>query len=71
MTYTYDAKSGNQREIAPGVKLRTLWGEKIMMSLVEIAPNSRVPMHEHPHEQAGMVLEGEFDFTIGGETTRV
>jgi quercetin dioxygenase-like cupin family protein len=48
-----------------------MWGEKIMMSLVEIAPNSQVPMHAHPHEQAGMVLEGEFDFTIGGETTRM
>ena len=71
MTYTYDAEAMNQRDLAPGVKLRTLWGEKIMMSLVELAPNSQVPMHDHPHEQAGMVLEGEFDFTIGGETTRM
>jgi|TARA_Y100000780_G_C13600831_1_gene384539 quercetin dioxygenase-like cupin family protein len=46
-----------------------MWGEKIMMSRVEIAANAVVPMHSHPHEQAGMVLEGEFDFTIGGETT--
>jgi len=28
-------------------------------------------MHSHPHEQAGVVLEGEFDLTIGGETRRV
>ena len=71
MTYTYDAEAMNHRDLAPGVKLRTLWGEKIMLSLVELAPNSQVPMHAHPHEQAGMVLEGEFDFTIGGETTRM
>jgi quercetin dioxygenase-like cupin family protein len=71
LTYTYDAEAANQRDLAPGVKLRTLWGEKIMLSLVELAPNSQVPMHDHPHEQAGMVLEGEFDFTIGGETTRM
>ena len=69
MTYTYDASEGNRRELAPGVILRTMWGEKIMMSRVEIAANAVVPMHSHPHEQAGMVLEGEFDFTIGGETT--
>ena len=69
MTYTYDAEAVKQRDLAPGVKLRTMWGEKIMMSLVDIEPNSRVPMHSHPHEQAGMVLEGEFVFTIGGETT--
>ena len=71
MTYTYNPDDINRRELAPGVFLRTMWGEKIMMSLVEISPNSEVPMHEHPHEQAGMVLEGEFDFTIGGVTTRV
>ncbi len=71
MTYIHSAESANQRELAPGVKLRTMWGEKIMMSLVELAPNSGVPTHSHPNEQAGMVLEGEFDFTIGGETTRL
>jgi quercetin dioxygenase-like cupin family protein len=48
-----------------------MWGEKIMMSVVEIAANAVLPPHRHPHEQAGMVLEGEFDFTIGGETTTV
>ena len=71
MTYTYNPDDIIRRELAPGVFLRTMWGEKIMMSLVEISPNSEVPMHEHPHEQAGMVLEGEFDFTIGGVTTKV
>ena len=71
MTYTYNPDDINRRELASGVFLRTMWGEKIMMSLVEISPNSEVPMHEHPHEQAGMVLEGEFDFTIGGVTSRV
>ena len=71
MTYTYDPNDVKQRELAPGVMLRTMWGEKVMLSVVEIDANSVVPMHEHPHEQAGMVLEGEFDFTIGGVTTRV
>ena len=71
MSYTYNPDEINRRELAPGVFLRTMWGEKIMMSVVEITANSEVPMHQHPHEQAGMVLEGEFDFTIGGVTTRV
>ena len=71
MGYTYNTDEINRRELAPGVFLRTMWGEKIMMSVVEITANSEVPMHQHPHEQAGMVLEGEFDFTIGGVTTRV
>ena len=71
MTYTYDPDEVKRRELAPGVFLRTMWGDKIMLSVVEIEANSEVPMHQHPHEQAGMVLEGEFDFTIGGVTTRV
>lgn len=69
--YAPSFENAKRRELAPGVSLRTLWGEKIMMSLVEIDANAQVPMHAHPHEQAGMVLEGEFDFTIGGATTRL
>ncbi len=71
MTYTFDPEGIERRELAPGVHLRTMWGEKVMLSIVEIAANSEVPMHSHPHEQAGMVLEGEFDFAIGGVTSRV
>lgn len=71
MTYIHDASEVSRRELAPGIVLRTMWGEKIMMSMVEIAPNAVLPPHSHPHEQAGMVLQGEFEFTIGGETTRV
>ncbi len=71
MTYFYDSSEVKRREIAPGVNIRTMWGDKIMMSLVEIAPNAVVPMHSHPNEQAGRVIQGEFDFTIGGETQRL
>jgi quercetin dioxygenase-like cupin family protein len=68
MPYFYDPSEVERREMAPGVNLRTMWGDKIMMSLVEIAPGAVVPSHTHPHEQAGMVVQGEFEFTIGGET---
>jgi len=54
--------------LAPGVMLRPMWGDKVMMSVVEVAPKAVVPNHTHPHEQAGLVLQGEFEFTIGGET---
>ena len=71
MKYFYSSEDANQTSLAPGVKLKTMWGEKIMMSLVELDPKSEVPMHSHPHEQAGMVLEGEFEFTIGTESKKV
>ena len=64
----YDASEVNRNEIAPGVTIRTMWGDKVMMSLVETAPNAVVPNHNHPHEQAGVMIQGEFEMTIGDET---
>ena len=40
----------------------------MMLSLVEFEPRAVVQPHSHPHEQMGMLLEGELTFTIGGET---
>jgi quercetin dioxygenase-like cupin family protein len=53
--------------LAPGVRLRTPYGERIMLSLVELDEGSVVPAHSHPHEQAGMVLEGMLELTIDGQ----
>jgi quercetin dioxygenase-like cupin family protein len=61
----------HKKELVPGTTANLAWGEKIMLSLVEINPGSVVPMHSHPHEQAGIVVEGEFEFIIGGEKRRV
>ena len=71
MSPFFDSTEVPRREIAPGVSIRTMWGEKVMMSLVETAPGAVVPNHSHPHEQAGLMLQGEFDLTIGGETRRM
>ena len=70
MSHFFDSAEVQRREIAPGVTIRTMWGEKVMMSLVETAPRAVVPNHSHPHEQAGLMLQGGFDLTIGGETRR-
>ena len=67
----YNSSEVQRKEIAPGVTIRTMWGKKVMMSMVELAPHSIVANHSHPHEQAGLVIQGEFDMTIGGETRRL
>lgn len=54
--------------IFPGVTIRTCAAERMMLSLVDLAPGSVVEEHSHPHEQVGMVLQGRAVFTIGGET---
>ncbi|MEE9202366.1 MAG: cupin domain-containing protein [Dehalococcoidia bacterium] len=55
------------RELAPGVKTRLAFGEKLNISVVELEPHSVVPRHHHPHEQMGFVASGEVEMGIGGE----
>ena len=67
MEYFYNSQNVRARDLAPGVTIKTMWGENIMMSLVEMDPNSEVPLHSHSNEQAGMDLQGSFEFTIGDQ----
>jgi quercetin dioxygenase-like cupin family protein len=53
--------------IFPGVTIRTAAAERMMLSLVDLAPRSVVDEHAHPHEQVGMVVSGRVVFVIGGE----
>jgi unsaturated pyranuronate lyase len=53
--------------IFPGVTIRTAAAERMMLSLVDLAPRSVVEEHAHPHEQVGMVISGRAVFVIGGE----
>lgn len=55
-------------ELAPGARIRTPYGKNIMLSYVEMDEGSLVPTHSHPHEQAGMLLEGQLELTIGDES---
>ena len=66
--YFINPSEVERRELAPGITLRIMWGENIMMSMVEIAPKAVLPLHRHSNEQSGVVLQGEFEFTIGNET---
>jgi quercetin dioxygenase-like cupin family protein len=55
------------RELAPGVSAKIASGEKVMFSLVTLAPNAIVPEHAHPHEQMGMMVSGTMELTVAGE----
>ena len=67
MSYFKDAQSRDYMQLVEGARTRTFWGERILLSLVEIDANSEVPKHTHPHEQAGILIEGELEMGIGGE----
>ncbi|MBI3973837.1 MAG: cupin domain-containing protein [Chloroflexi bacterium] len=63
---TWDGRP--RRELFPGVRFAVASGEKLMLSRVELDAGAVVPEHQHPHEQFGIVVEGDAEFTIGGET---
>ncbi len=68
MTYVFDPAERASRELAPGVVARTFWGERMLMAVVDLEPGAEVPLHSHPHEQCGIVLEGRLELTIAGES---
>jgi quercetin dioxygenase-like cupin family protein len=56
-----------QREILPGVRIRILAGSQLMLSIVDFEAEGIVPTHQHPHEQAGMILTGQVEMWIGDD----
>ncbi len=53
-------------ELVPGVTMRPLFGEGAMLNLLEFEPGATVPVHDHPHEQLGYVIEGRLVLEIDG-----
>jgi len=51
-----------------GVVGRTVHGDRITLTYVELEPGVAVPEHSHENEQQGMVLSGSLTFTVGDET---
>jgi quercetin dioxygenase-like cupin family protein len=60
------------RTLAPapiweGIVARSVHGERLTLSIVELDPGAIVAEHSHEHEQLGMVIRGEMDFRVGDE----
>ena len=48
MPFFTDASSREPMELAPGVHTRTFWGERMLLSRVEVEANTEMPLHTHP-----------------------
>ena len=70
-SYFVDKRDCVHHRIFPGVDIYTTCCQQMMLSLVEMEPHAVVEEHCHEHEQVGLMLEGEADFTIGGQAMRV
>ena len=61
--YSWDGIQSS--EPRPGVKGKTIKGEKASISYFEMQPGTASPLHDHDNEQINYVLEGEIEFTSG------
>lgn len=71
MPYFYSPDERAAKTLFGDITAKTFWGEKMLLSVVDLPANSVVPLHSHPHEQVGIMLEGEATFTVGGETRTI
>lgn len=58
----------SQHEISPGLTFQPVVGRNLAINVVRFEPNTVTPRHEHEEEQIALVLEGELEFEVGGET---
>lgn len=63
----HDPATHPGRELVPGLTMRPFWGENLLVAVVDLEPNTVLPAHSHPHEQATYLLQGELEMNLNGE----
>ncbi len=63
-----DAAGIPPQQIWDGILGRSVHGERLTLSLVELDPDTVVPEHAHENEQLGILIEGSLTFRVGDET---
>lgn len=53
-------------QVAEGIQRQMIWGERLMVCRLSLAPGIVTPVHSHPHEQITMVECGRVRFTVAG-----
>jgi len=54
--------------VGEGIERQMVWGDRVMVCRLRIAPRTVTPVHSHPHEQITLVERGPVEFTIDGQT---
>ncbi|MBN2085104.1 MAG: cupin domain-containing protein [Anaerolineales bacterium] len=58
----------NFQKVLDGIEIKTLvFGDKMLLSEFHMKRGSALPMHSHPQEQTGRLLQGKIILSIGGE----
>jgi mannose-6-phosphate isomerase-like protein (cupin superfamily) len=54
--------------VMEGLEFRPVTTDSVMTNFVTFEPDAPAPMHHHVEQQIAIVLSGELNFTVGGET---
>ncbi|MEX0313629.1 MAG: cupin domain-containing protein [Allomuricauda sp.] len=56
------------KEIMPGYHGKMVHSDTMTWAFWDVEKDAEVPEHHHVHEQIMHILEGTFEFTVGGNT---
>lgn len=59
------------QQLLPGGRVRFVHSDNMTLAYWDFEPDVPLPEHAHPHEQVTNVIEGVFDLTMEGKTTRL
>jgi quercetin dioxygenase-like cupin family protein len=55
------------REMLPGITLKSVHLDNLMVTFVTLAPGTVLPDHSHPHEQISVIISGSLKFSVEGD----
>lgn len=67
MEYFCNLEKVQQKTLSEGIRMKAVYGDRIMMSFFDLDAGTVIPKHQHPHEQTGYVISGVLEFQIGDQ----
>jgi quercetin dioxygenase-like cupin family protein len=53
-------------QLADGIERQMIWGDRLMVCRLRLAPRTVTAVHSHPHDQITLVERGRVDFFVDG-----
>jgi quercetin dioxygenase-like cupin family protein len=60
----------NEEKLNESITRKMIWGDRVMVTRWELAPNTSLPTHDHVSEQVTMVISGSVTLLFPGEEDR-
>ena len=60
----------NEEKLNESITRKMIWGDRVMVTRWELAPNTVLPLHDHVAEQVTMVISGSVTLLFPGEEDR-